>query len=229
MPDPDRPHEHTWKKLMADSKNEGRNEGKIEGKAEPKPRAPRAPKSDAGRAEPAKAEPKRAEAPALGGLEMPVAAPVAPAPEAGGRPVPVAQAPKGGWWWGTGRRKRAVARVRLRPAKGEAKVVVACRNKKIKTIEQYFTEDRDRASVYSPLKATGVLGKIDVVVRVSGGGYMGQAGAIMLGVARALKGYDPNMDATLRAGGFLTRDAREVERKKYGQAGARRRFQFSKR
>jgi small subunit ribosomal protein S9 len=188
---------------------------------EPRTRKPSAPK---GGLEPAPA-------PAIAAPAA-VAAPD-DAPVAGARPMPVARAPKGGWWWGTGRRKRAVARVRLRPAKGEGKVLIACNplksKSRTKTVEQYFAEDRDRASCYSPLKATGVLGKMDIVVRVAGGGYMGQAGAIMLGIARALKGYDPAMDAALRAGGFLTRDAREVERKKYGQAGARRRFQFSKR
>jgi len=221
-----------------DSKPESKPDTKPEGKPEPKPRAPRAPKADsarsgstraeAARSDPAKAEAARSESASMGGLDMPTLAPVAAAAPST-RPIGTPAAPKGGWWWGTGRRKRAVARVRLRPAKGEAKVLVACRGNKIKTIEEYFTEDRDRASVYAPLKAVGVVGKMDVMVRVNGGGYMGQAGAIMLGVARALKGYDPNMDANLRAGGFLTRDAREVERKKYGQSGARRRFQFSKR
>lgn len=163
-----------------------------------------------------------------GGLDTnPVipAAPVAAAP----RPLAAPVAAKGGWWWGTGRRKRAVARVRIRPAKGEGKVLVAVGKDKTKTVEQYFAEDRDRAAIYAPLRAVGAVGKIDIVVRVAGGGFMGQAGAIVQGLARALKGYDPQMDAALRAGGYLTRDAREVERKKYGQAGARRRFQFSKR
>ena len=138
---------------------------------------------------------------------------------------------KGGWWWGTGRRKRAVARVRIRPAKsgGEGKVIINLAGEKTKTIEQYFAEDRDRASCYAPLKATNTLGKVEVYARLNGGGYMGQAGAFMMGLARCLKDYDPALEATLRASGMLSRDAREVERKKYGQAGARRRFQFSKR
>ena len=79
------------------------------------------------------------------------------------------------------------------------------------------------------VKVCNVLGKFDIIARCSGGGYMGQAQAIRLGVSRALRDYDPTMEDALRDAGFLTRDAREVERKKYGQAGARRRFQFSKR
>jgi small subunit ribosomal protein S9 len=137
---------------------------------------------------------------------------------------------KGGWWWGTGRRKRAVARVRIRPAKGDGgKVTINLAGEKTKTLEQYFCEERDRASCYAPLKATNTLGKVEVFARLNGGGYMGQAGAFMMGLARALKDYDPALEAALRASGMLSRDAREVERKKYGQAGARRRFQFSKR
>ncbi|MCW5764868.1 MAG: 30S ribosomal protein S9 [Phycisphaeraceae bacterium] len=159
---------------------------------------------------------------------------VAPAPVAAAavaEPKPVAQPKpaKGGWWWGVGRRKRAVARVRIRPAKGEGAFLIQTTAKKSKTVEQYFAEDRDRNNCYAPLKVTNTLGKIDVFVRASGGGFMGQAGAIMLGIARALKDYDPTLESALRDNGMLTRDAREVERKKYGQAGARRRFQFSKR
>ena len=98
-----------------------------------------------------------------------------------------------------------------------------------KTIEQYFAEERDRNDCAAPLKVTNTLGKIDVIARINGGGYMGQAQAVRLGIARALRDYDPTLEDALRDNGFLTRDAREVERKKYGQAGARRRFQFSKR
>lgn len=144
------------------------------------------------------------------------------------RPVAAAkQADAHGWWWATGRRKTAVARVRIKPGSGDFKIQVS--RKKTKTIDEYFTEPRDREDVVAPLRATGTHGKMDVVVRANGGGYMGQAQAIRLAVARALKGYDPNMEGVLRENGFLTRDPREVERKKYGQAGARRRFQFSKR
>ncbi|MBC7771370.1 MAG: 30S ribosomal protein S9 [Pyrinomonadaceae bacterium] len=137
---------------------------------------------------------------------------------------------KSGWYWGTGRRKTAVARVRLRPAKsGEGTMQVQITDKQFKTIEVYFAEDRDRNDCYAALKVTGTLGKLDVVVRLAGGGYMGQAGAVLLGVSRALREYDPTLEQVLRDNGMLTRDARDVERKKYGQAGARRRFQFSKR
>jgi small subunit ribosomal protein S9 len=96
-------------------------------------------------------------------------------------------------------------------------------------VDEFFSEERDRGDAVAPLKAAGVDGKFDVVAKVHGGGYMGQAGAVKLGVARALLAYDPSVEQALRDNGYLTRDAREVERKKYGQSGARRRFQFSKR
>lgn len=162
----------------------------------------------------------------LGGMSD---TPPAPAKaQQGVRPLRDAAAPdKQGWWHGTGRRKTAVARVRLKPGSGDIKIKVSAN--KTKTVEEYFTELRDRADVVSPLKVTGTLGKIDVIVRCDGGGFMGQAQAVRLGIARALRGYDPTLEGKLRDEGFLTRDSREVERKKYGQAGARRRFQFSKR
>jgi len=128
----------------------------------------------------------------------------------------------GGYLWGTGRRKSAVARVRIRPGQGAFLI-----NKR--EIDDYFREDRDRKAVVAPLEATGNMGKFDVWVSIQGGGFTGQAGAIVLGVARALRAYDVAYEATLRDGGYLTRDSREKERKKYGQRGARRRFQFSKR
>ncbi|HVZ93935.1 MAG TPA: 30S ribosomal protein S9 [Phycisphaerales bacterium] len=139
-----------------------------------------------------------------------------------------AKAPdKSGWWWGTGRRKTAVARVRMKPGTGVVKVQVGA--KRFKTIEEYFSEIRDRTDAVSPMKVTNTMGKFDVIARCNGGGFMGQAQSIRLGLARALRDYDPNFEGVLRDNGFLTRDPREVERKKYGQAGARRRFQFSKR
>ena len=152
---------------------------------------------------------------------------MAPAPEP--KPLAKPKPAKGGWWWGTGRRKRAVARVRIRPAKDGAVFKICLAGQKTKTPDQYFAEDRDRTDVVAPLKVTGTAGKLDVFVRVDGGGYMGQAGAIRMGLARALAGYDPTLEIALREARMLTRDAREVERKKYGQSGARRRFQFSKR
>ena len=92
-----------------------------------------------------------------------------------------------------------------------------------------IAEEKDRQVVVAPLRATENVGKFDVWVQVAGGGFTGQAGAVMLGVARALRRYDPSYELTLREGAYLTRDSRMQERKKYGQRGARRRFQFSKR
>lgn len=170
--------------------------------------------------------------PAFSGLTMAApsgaAAPAEPAETT--RPLREPAQPKHGWWWGTGRRKTAVARVRIRPSQGgNGTITIQLQGKKTKTVEEYFTEERDRNECYGPLKVTGMLGKMDVVVRCSGGGFMGQAGAVKLGIARALRGYDPTLESVLREHGMLTRDSRDVERKKYGQAGARRRFQFSKR
>ena len=144
-----------------------------------------------------------------------------PAGEAASATIP-APDPKKHYFWGTGRRKSAVARVRLRAGRGEFQV-----NKK--PLDKYFTEERDRLDAVAPLKATETDGKVDVFVNVTGGGITGQAGAIMLGVARALKVANPEYDDALRAGGYLTRDSRMKERKKYGRRGARRSFQFSKR
>ncbi len=132
-----------------------------------------------------------------------------------------------GWWWGTGRRKRAVARVRIKPGAGDVKIQVT--RGKQKTVDEYFSEIRDRNDSTAPLEVTGLKGKVDVVVRLHGGGYMGQAQAMRFGLSRAIKKYDPSLEQALRDNGYLTRDPRKVERKKYGQSGARRRFQFSKR
>jgi len=147
-------------------------------------------------------------------------------------PLEPKPADKHGWWWGLGRRKAATARVRLRPAKeGEGRGVVQIQvtRKKFRTIEDYFSELRDRNDAYAPLDITGTRGVLDVYIRCTGGGIMGQAQAVRLGIARALVGYDPAFEPALRDAGYLTRDARKVERKKYGQPGARRRYQFSKR
>ncbi len=126
------------------------------------------------------------------------------------------------WTWGTGRRKTAVARVRI--ADGSGKIEVNGR-----PLDHFFTEDKHLADVQAPLHATGTLGRIDVFVNVKGGGFSGQAGATMLGVARALRNLDAGFYPALREGSFLTRDSRMKERKKYGQKGARKGFQFSKR
>jgi len=158
-----------------------------------------------------------------------VQAPAA-APEAAHQIPDPKPADRHGWWWGTGRRKRAVARVRLRPSKdGQGKLQIQVSSHKFKEIDVYFSEPRDRNDARAPLTLTDTMGKLDVFVRAHGGGYMGQAQAIRLGIARALVGYDPTMEPALREAGYLTRDARKVERKKYGQPGARKRFQFSKR
>lgn len=123
---------------------------------------------------------------------------------------------------GTGRRKTSVARVRLAP--GTGKIVVNHR-----PFETYFPLDTQRATVTQPLTITGTNDKLDVKVNVQGGGPQGQAGATRHGIARALLKFDANLRPALKAEGFLTRDPRERERKKYGQPGARKRFQFSKR
>ena len=124
--------------------------------------------------------------------------------------------------YGTGRRKKSVARVRLLPGKGEITI-----NKK--SIDEYFGLETLKVIVRQPLVATNTLGKFDVVVTVEGGGFTGQAGAIRHGVARALLDADESFRAILKAEGYLTRDPRMKERKKYGLKAARRAPQFSKR
>lgn len=147
----------------------------------------------------------------------------ADAPMVAAEPL-VSQGPDAhGWFRGTGRRKSAVARVRIKPGSGNFLI----NNKK--TLEEYFTEDRDRNNILNVLEQTSTKGSVDVYVTANGGGFTGQAGAIILGLGRALLVFDPNLEHVLRDNDFLTRDARQVERKKYGQPGARRRFQFSKR
>ena len=131
-----------------------------------------------------------------------------------------------GWFRGTGRRKTAVARVRIKAGSGEFQIRGRVKNK---PLDEYFTETRDLDTIRGVLKNTDTEGKVDVFINCSGGGFTGQAGAIVLGLGRALREFDPNLEGTLREHNYLTRDARKVERKKYGQAGARRRFQFSKR
>jgi small subunit ribosomal protein S9 len=123
---------------------------------------------------------------------------------------------------GTGRRKSSVARVRLVP--GEGKVIINGRD-----VNDYIPFEALREVVRQPLVATETLGSYDVHVNVNGGGYTGQAGAIRHGIARALLQADPEYRATLKRAGFLTRDPRMKERKKYGLKGARRAPQFSKR
>ena len=123
---------------------------------------------------------------------------------------------------GTGRRKTAVARVRI--TDGDGAMTINGRE-----LAQYFQIERDRLVIEAPLKATETLGSVNVWVRVNGGGPTGQAGAIVLGIARALQAKNPNLHEALSDGGYLTRDGRMVERKKYGYKKARKSFQFSKR
>ena len=124
--------------------------------------------------------------------------------------------------YGTGRRKSSAARVFLRPGKGSITV-------NGKALDEFFGRETARMIVRQPLELTKMSDKFDILVTVEGGGISGQAGAIRLGVARALAEYDETLKSPLRKAGFMTRDARAVERKKYGRPGARKRFQFSKR
>ena len=124
--------------------------------------------------------------------------------------------------YGTGRRKSSAARVFLRPGKGLITV-------NEKPLDEFFGRETARMIVRQPLEALKMTEQFDVLVTVSGGGVTGQAGAIRLGLSRALVDYDDSLKSPLRKAGFMTRDAREVERKKVGLHGARRRKQFSKR
>jgi len=153
------------------------------------------------------------------------------------------KAPQKTAYLGTGRRKTAVARVRLTEGSGQVEI-------NGRAVEDYFTEEKDRNQVYGPLQLTDMRNRLDVRVRVQGGGFSGQAGAVCQGLARALKqmfglvttpqevappaeGEEPkevtSMAKVLRDSGYLTRDGRMKERKKYGRKGARKSFQFSKR
>ncbi len=124
--------------------------------------------------------------------------------------------------YGTGRRKSSAARVFLRPGKGAIMI-------NDKTIEQFFGRETSRMIVRQPLEAVKMTDKFDLLITVEGGGMTGQAGAIRMGISRALVEYDETLKPTLRKAGFMTRDAREVERKKVGLHKARRATQFSKR
>lgn len=124
--------------------------------------------------------------------------------------------------YGTGRRKSATARVFLRPGSGQITV-----NKR--KFEDYFQNELHRMIIRQPLILTETAEKFDILVNVRGGGISGQAGAVRHGIARALENMNPEFRTKLKKAGFLTRDPRVKERKKYGQKGARKRFQFSKR
>lgn len=124
--------------------------------------------------------------------------------------------------YATGKRKDAIARVWIKP--GAGKIIVNDRD-----LSQYFARPVLRMVIHQPLDVTQRTGQFDVICTVTGGGLSGQAGAVRHGISKALTNYEPDLRPVLKAHGFLTRDSRVVERKKYGQAKARRRFQFSKR
>jgi small subunit ribosomal protein S9 len=125
-------------------------------------------------------------------------------------------------YYGTGRRKSAIARVYLRPGNGEFKV-------NGRAFEEYFVTPAQRASAKQPLVSTEMAATFNVLARVTGGGVNGQADAVKLGIARALMQFNAELRKGLKAAGMVTRDPRAKERKKYGQKGARKRFQYSKR
>ncbi len=124
--------------------------------------------------------------------------------------------------WATGRRKSAVARVRMRPGNGKFKI-------NGKSLEEYFSTEAVCGYIIQPLTVTDTAGQFDISANLDGGGITGQAGALRHGISRALVKYDEKLRSVLKNSGMLTRDAREKERKKPGQPGARKRFQFSKR
>ena len=121
-----------------------------------------------------------------------------------------------------GRRKESVARVRIAPGTGNITI-------NGRTMDEYFGRETSKMILVEPLKLVDQMGKLDVFVNAKGGGLSGQAGAIRHGISRALCEYNPEYRPVLKKAGFMTRDARAVERKKYGRPGARKRFQFSKR
>jgi small subunit ribosomal protein S9 len=129
---------------------------------------------------------------------------------------------KQSWFLGTGRRKESVARVFLRPGTGKFTV-------NGRSVEQYFPNHAWKHDAMEPLKFTSLTEQVDVVVTANGGGVGGQAGAVRMGLSRAISRFNPELRPALRTNGFLTRDSRMKERKKYGQKGARKRFQFTKR
>ena len=137
-------------------------------------------------------------------------------------PVHVQKLDKQGRAYATGKRKNAVARVWIKP--GSGKIIV-----NTKTVEVFFARPVLRMMIQQPLVAANRTGQYDIICTVSGGGLSGQAGAVRHGLSKALTYFEPELRSPLKRGGFLTRDSRVVERKKYGRAKARRSFQFSKR
>ena len=151
-------------------------------------------------------------------VAQPAEAPVKSTPVIARNPVK----DKLGRSYGTGRRKNSVARVWIKPGSGKISV-------NHKEVEKYFARDTHRMVLSQPLDVTKTVGQFDIMCTVKGGGLSGQAGAVRHGLTRALDNFDPSFHGVLKAHGFLTRDSRVVERKKYGKHGARRSTQFSKR
>ncbi len=137
-------------------------------------------------------------------------------------PAPKPRTTPDGRYYATGRRKSSAARVFIKPGTGQVEV-------NGRSIEVYFPNATLRLIIQQAFEAVDMVDRFDIFVTVRGGGSTGQAGAVRHGIARALAEYDPSLRSVLKKGGFLTRDARKKERKKYGQKGARARFQFSKR
>lgn len=160
---------------------------------------------------------------AIGGMpELSIGSGEAESTESDYVPIPRGKIDRFGVAMGTGRRKTAVARVRIKDGSGDLTI-------NGRSLDEYFGVERDRLMVQAPLKVTEQLGNVDVWVRVNGGGTTGQTGAIILGIARALEARDISHHHALAEHGYLTRDGRMVERKKYGFKKARKSFQFSKR
>lgn len=201
---------------MGDSENDN----KIEETPQPETPETAEPATEEPAAEAAASTP--GEAPAAEEAVEPAAEAVAeepPAPE----PQPVMGVPdEHGRYYGTGRRKTSIARVYLRPGSGRIRV-------NGRSLEEVFTSPAWREHARGPLTFTGVTGQFDAEISVYGGGSSGQAGAVRMGVARALSLANPGLRQKLRQNGYLTRDPRMKERKKYGQKGARKRFQWTKR
>ncbi|KKN79909.1 hypothetical protein LCGC14_0335380 [marine sediment metagenome] len=217
-PKKEKPEAEAPKKEEPEAEAPKKEKPKAEAPKKEKPKA-EAPKKEKPKAEAPKKEEPKAEAPEA---DAPVAeAPKEEKPAAPKRTAPAL--PDGVHYiWGTGRRKRAVARVRIRP--GSGKILINKREP-----AAYFPALRDQNAIVAPLEAAEMMASWDMWVNVGGGGTTGQADAVSLGLARALSKAMPELESTFRHLGLLTRDARQVERKKYGQPGARKRFQFSKR
>ncbi len=227
MPDDEKKTEDKPEEKKADKADKA---AESDAPAAEAPKADDAPAAEAPKADdaPAADAPKADDAPAADAAEAPEGA-EAPAAAAAPAEAEVEEekpatinAEEGKYYWGTGRRKTSIARVRVRLGDGQFIV-----NKR--PLDEFFRIDRRKQLARGPLSATKLTGKLDVFANVSGGGPTGQAGAVMMGLARAILAADDSFELTLRDDGYLTRDPRMVERKKYGLHGARRGRQTSKR